>query len=478
MFGYSNDELSRLRWQDLTPPEDIGRISRILAGLLSGDESAARFEKRYIRKDGSILWADVATSIRRDEEGAPRYFITSVNDITERKQAEKKQKLLQEQLLQSQKMEAVGRLAGGVAHDFNNLLTVIISFAEMALDKLHKEDPMTGHIREIFKAGEKAAGLTRQLLAFSRKQTMKPEVLDINVILKDIERMISRLIGEDITLIVEYGEDLHKIVADKGQLDQVILNLAINARDAMPHGGKILIRTENILLDESFRNFHRLAKPGEYVLMAFSDTGCGMDEETRRMIFEPFFTTKEQGKGTGLGLSTVYGIVMQSGGFIDVYSEPGAGSVFKIYLPSAQGVSIKHDNEETEDAEAGHGETILVVEDDESVRKLTVDILGDAGYQVIAATGPLMAIDFMEKNGESVDLLLTDILMPGMNAPELIDKIHKIKPNINHLCMSGYPEQVLQLEKILHGQVNFINKPFTRRKLLQKVRATINGRCD
>ena len=382
----------------------------------------------------------------------------------------------EKQLVQSQKLEAVGRLAGGISHDFNNLLTVILGYSDISRRNLKEGDPLRRNLDEIIKASERAASLTRQLLAFSRKQVMQPKVFDVNTVVSDLEKMLRRMIGEDVELRVSSQPDLGNIKADPVQLEQVIMNLVVNARDAMPKGGKLSIETSNVYLDESYVQEHVSVAPGDYVMLAISDTGCGMDEETRQQIFEPFFTTKESGKGTGLGLSMVYGIVKQSGGNIWVYSEEGRGTTFKIYFPR-----VTADAEEYKRAaqafEVPKGsETILLVEDAEWVRTLARQVLETAGYRVLEAGSAEAAINLCERiNGDRIDLLLTDVVMPGMSGDDMSKVLQAKQPNMPVLYMSGYTDDSIVQHGVLEPGINFLQKPFSPGALALKVREVLDA---
>jgi PAS domain S-box-containing protein len=380
----------------------------------------------------------------------------------------------EEQLRQSQKMEAVGRLAGGIAHDFNNLLTAINGYSELTMLQLKPEDPLLHNIEEIKKAGDRAASLTRQLLAFSRKQVLQPKVIDLNLLVAEIEKMLRRLIGEDIDLQTVLHAGLGNIKADPGQIEQVIMNLVVNARDAMPQGGKLTIETENVYFDEKFAEQHIATNPGPYVMLAVSDTGIGMDEQTQARIFEPFFTTKEIGKGTGLGLSTVYGIVKQSGGDVWVYTEVGQGTTFKVYLPRIdEGVKEYRRIVEDEDSLQGT-ETILLAEDEEMVRKLSARVLEMYGYKVLEAANGGMAFLICERHQEKIDLLLTDVIMPEMSGRELADRLSPLRPEMKVLFMSGYTDDAIVHQGVLDEDENFIQKPFAPSALAQKVREVLD----
>ena len=378
-----------------------------------------------------------------------------------------------EQLRQSQKMEAVGQLAGGIAHDFNNLLTAITGYSELSLRRLQAEDPLHRNIKEIKKAGERAASLTRQLLAFSRKQVLQPKVLALNSIISDVEKMLRRLIGEDIELRTVLEPQLGSVKADPGQIEQVLLNLAVNARDAMPQGGKLTIETANVYLDGEYAAQHIAVKPGHYVMLAVSDTGCGMDEKTQARIFEPFFTTKEAGKGTGLGLSTVYGIVKQSGGNIWVYSEVGRGTTFKVYLPRVDEGAQEHmRSAEPEDAVPGTG-VILLAEDEHMVRKLAREVLEMCGYKVLEAANGGAALLICERHQESIDLLITDVIMPEMGGRELATRLSQLRPEMKVLYMSGYTDNAIVHQGVLDEGANFIQKPFSPQTLASKIREVL-----
>ena len=381
------------------------------------------------------------------------------------------------QLVQSQKLEAVGRLAGGISHDFNNLLTVILGYSDIVKRNLESTDPLRRNVDEIIKASERAASLTRQLLAFSRKQVMQPKVFDLNTVVSDLEKMLRRMIGEDIELRVSAEADLGNIKADPVQLEQVIMNLVVNARDAMPKGGKLTIETANVCLDESYSREHVSVVPGDYVMLAISDTGCGMNEETRQRIFEPFFTTKEQGKGTGLGLSMVYGIVKQSGGNIWVYSEEGHGTTFKIYFPRVTAQAEEYKRASTVFEVPGGNETILLVEDAEWVRTLARQVLETAGYRVFEAENANAAISLCDRmNGNRIDLLLTDVVMPGMSGNDMSRVLQKKQPDMPVLYMSGYTDDAIVQHGVLEAGINFLQKPFTPAALASKVREVLDAR--
>ena len=592
-LGYTPAELEEKKWQDLTPAEDIQPTEDLLAPMLAGEKDAVRFEKRYRHKNGQIRWADVSASLRRDAQGTPLYFMTTIVDITERKQTEEalraseelqramiecspvalysvdrdgrvltwnssaermfdwradevigrllpivpddmreefdglrkqvmsggsffgreltrqdkednripirlssapirndqdaivgimaaaedvsEQARLSTQLSQAQKLESVGRLAGGVAHDYNNMLNVIIGYTELAREKLVPDDPLQEDLQEISDAARRSAEITRQLLAFARRQTIAPRVLDLNETVESMLKMLRRLIGEDIDLAWEPGAELWPVHMDPAQVDQVLANLLINARDAITGVGKITIETDNVRLDENYAADRAGFVSGDYVLLAVSDDGGGMDKKTRNNLFEPFFTTKGVGHGTGLGLATVYGIVRQNDGFINVYSEPGQGATFKIYLPRHAGERAAAPAEIPVQIPRGHGETILVAEDEEAVLQLTQKILTGLGYTVLTASSPTAALAMAEET-TAIDLLMTDVVMPEMNGRELAEKVQALLPaGLKILFTSGYTANVIAHHGILEEGVHFIQKPFNRTDLAEKVREALEA---
>ena len=401
--------------------------------------------------------------------------IANAQLYNERRRAEEEKASLEEQLRQSQKMEAVGRLAGGIAHDFNNLLTVINSNSQLGLMELREWDPLREKLDSIQKAGERASNLTRQLLAFSRRQVVETRVIDLNALLQDLGKMLLRVIGEDIELKIVPGNNLGRVKADPGQIEQAILNLVVNARDAMPSGGKLTIETANMELDQEYSNTHLGVKPGRYVVLSVNDTGVGMVPEVREHIFEPFFTTKEKGKGTGLGLSTVYGVVKQSGGNIWVYSEPGQGTTFKVYLPQVDEPLEEARKKVVREKLPGGSETILVVEDEEEVRKLAVTILKRQGYRILEAAHGGDAFLICEQEKERIQLLLTDIVMPEMNGPELARRLRYFYPEMRILFMSGYTDNTILQHGMLDKEMFFLQKPFSVEGLVLKVREVLDS---
>src|SRR5580765_4837734 len=442
-----------------------------LADLLRSSAPFKGLTAEWKRKSGTTV---VRVSGRSVMNGRSEGIVFEIfaEDVTERR-------ALEQQLRQSQKMEAVGRLAGGIAHDFNNLLMVISGYSEFLLERLGPDPALRGPAKEISTAAERATSLTRQLLAFSRKQMLAPKVLDLNAVVTENLKMLTRLIGEDIDLVMIPGADLGAVKADPGQIEQVILNLAVNARDAMPHGGRLTIETSNVTLDEAYARVHSPVQPGDYTMLAITDTGVGMDSDTQSHIFEPFFTTKGP-KGTGLGLSTVYGIVKQSGGYIWVYSEPSKGTSFKIYMPHVtvdEADSVEQPAAATakaaEPAETPR-ETILVVEDEVNLRRLTRQFLENQGYTVVEAADGAAAVQICVAHQGTVHLMLTDVIMPGMNGRELAQRVSEIRPNMKVLYMSGYTENAIGHNGTLDAGITLLQKPFTLHALKAKVREVLD----
>ena len=455
-----------------TEAEAVGQRLPMFPGnavlpVRDGDERTVKTDVPGVatRKDGgtfevSMSWGPL--------DGEPAYVVTFA-DMTDRKR-------LEAQLMQAQKMEAVGRLAGGVAHDFNNMLTAIKSYSQLLLQDVAADDARHKDIQEIDLAADRAARLTRQLLAFSRQQMLQPRVLDVNQTVSELEKMLQRLLLKDITLSTRLLPDLHAVRADAGQLEQVIVNLVVNARDAMPDGGRLTVRTQNVTIDAASarEGWSFEVRPGEYVLISVTDTGHGMDAATQSRIFEPFFTTKDRHKGTGLGLSTVYGIVKQSGGYIRVISEPGQGSVFEVYLPVADG-SVSPAGQPARPATSGGSETVLVVEDDDGIRAVIKRILERAGHRVMEATNGAEALRICEASGDAIDLVLSDIAMPEMQGPDLARRIRERHPGMAMLLMSGYAESATQQDGILAEGVEFLGKPFSPDALTRKIRHILDG---
>jgi PAS domain S-box len=418
-----------------------------------------------------VIW-DLQAAPIIDDQGEVKSVVETARNITEKKKAFQEMISLQEQLRQSQKMEAIGRLAGGVAHDFNNLLTVIQGNSELALYELANNDSLKLKLGDIKKASERAADLTRQLLAFSRRQVLNLKVINLNFILEDLEKMLRRIIGEEIELITSFADDLGRVKADPGGIEQVIINLAVNAKDAMPHGGTLTIATADVELDEQHVRRHLGTLPGSYVLISVADTGVGIPKEIREQIFDPFFTTKENGKGTGLGLATVYGIVKQSGGDVHLDSEPEKGTKFKVYLPRVDEPLEETENKKEADASLRGNETILIVEDDSSVRKIAVQVLTYQGYNVLVSESGGDALLICEQEKKPIHLVLTDVVMPKMSGPELIERLKKVRKDFTVLYMSGYTDK--HILKGLDDELNFIQKPFTIDVLAKKVRDALD----
>jgi two-component system, cell cycle sensor histidine kinase and response regulator CckA len=464
LTGYSKEELLNMQASDLQEEVDISRLETIHKRILSGVD--VQGETKITTKSGRNL--DVEFGHHRVLISGVPYIHSIVRDISARKH-------LEAQLLQAQKMEAIGALAGGVAHDFNNLLSVIKGYTELLLDEFDQNDPRRQDLQQIEKAGQRAASLTSQLLAFSRKQILQPEILDLNAAINDMSLMLRRLIGEHIELIILAQTNLGLINADPGQIQQIVLNLAVNARDAMPRGGKLIIETSNVDVEERYTQEHPLVQQGPYVMTAISDNGIGMDEATKARIFEPFFTTKEKGKGTGLGLSTVYGIVKQSNGFIWVYSEPGKGTTFKVYFPRMNGEVAQIASAKDSLIETMGTETVLLVEDEDSVRTLAGRILSERGYKVLQAENGLEALKIAQEFSETIDLVITDVVMPGISGVVLAARLQSMRPGIKFLYISGYTDTAIVDHGILDSKVAFLQKPFTVKGFTQKVREVINS---
>ena len=473
--GYTSEELLKLKFPELTHPDDRASDWGVFQRAVRGETTAYTAEKRYIRKNGEVIWVVISASFLRDQNGTPIRSVGVCTDITAQRHAEEEREKLQAQLLQSQKLESVGRLAGGVAHDFNNVLGVIIGNVELMQDELPASSNLSEYASEILKAAERAASLTRQLLAFARKQTVAPKVQNLNDTVGNMLKMLDRLIGEDIDLAWIPSQPLWLVKMDTTQVDQILANLCVNARDAISGNGKVTIETANVVFDEAYCQDHTGTVPGEYVLLAVSDDGCGMDKEIQRKIFEPFFTTKAVGHGSGLGLATVFGIVKQNNGFINVYSEPGKGSTFKIYLPRHQGSETVESSCEQTMTPHGHGETVLLVEDDQSLLALSTHMLESEGYTVLAASTPDDAVQLAKDFSNPIHLLITDVIMPGMNGRDLQRILHETRPSMRSLFMSGYTANVIAHHGVLDANVQFIQKPFGRNAILQKVRSVLDA---
>lgn len=477
MLGYTLEEVkySVKQWTDLHHPDDQTFAWESINNHLEGQTSAHKVEYRMRTKDGQYKWIlDQAKIVSWDEQGKPLRMCGTHTDITERKLTEKKQEKLQNQLAQSQKMESIGQLAGGVAHDFNNILSVILGYTKLALDQVDDSSPLHEDLQEIYNAGERSADIVGQLLAFARKQTVAPKVLDLNESVDGMLKMLRRLIGEDIALAWLPGAGLGQVKIDPSQLDQIMANLFVNARDAISNVGKVTVETRNISFDEDYCADHVGFSPGDYVLLAVSDDGSGIPPEIMEKIFEPFFTTKGVSEGTGLGLATVYGIVKQNEGFINVYSEEGKGTTIKIYLPRLLNQIDRELQEEKLEIPQSCGETILLVEDDRSILKLTKRVLEELGYIVLSASSPNKAVSLMKEYVGEIDLLITDVIMPEMNGRELSELMKKRFYNIKVLFMSGYTANVIAHRGVLEDGVNFISKPFSARDMAFKVREVLD----
>ncbi|MBI5905017.1 MAG: DUF3365 domain-containing protein [Deltaproteobacteria bacterium] len=492
-YGWPRERLRRMKIGEINtlPPEELAEKLREV-----GSGAGGRYEFRHRRADGSVRDVEVySTRIQAKGRG---YLHSIVHDVTDRKRGEEERKRLESELAQSEKMESIGRLAGGVAHDFNNMLMVILAHSEMAIGKIGTEESVREDLVEIRNAAERSAVLTRQMLAFARKQAVAPVVLDLNATVEGMFAMLRRLMGEpvvlDLNATVEgmfamlrrlMGEEidvvwlpqagLWPVKMDPGQIDQILANLCANARDAIAGVGKVTIRTENASLDGAFCARHPGSVPGEYVVLSVGDDGSGMDKEILERLFEPFFTTKEVGRGTGLGLATVYGIVRQNNGVIEVDSEPGDGTVFRIYLPRHAGEVAKSGAGSPAEIPMGHGETILLVEDERAILELGKSLLEILGYSVRSAGTPAEAIAIIEGSAERFDLLLTDVVMPGMSGKELADRLQEARPGMKCLYMSGYTADVIAKRGILDEQVAFIQKPFRMRDLAMKLRKVLDS---
>ena len=465
--GYSTEEILGQDSRRFYPPADVAAGKPDLVLEAARAHGRAEDEGWRVRKDGTRFWANVVVTSLSDSTGMHLGFAKISRDLTERRK-------LEDQVRQAQKLEAIGSLAGGVAHDFNNVLSVILSYSEMLIEDLRPADPMRSDLEEIKAAAMRATDLTHQLLAFGRQQILQPKPVNLNDIVTTIERMLRRLVGESVEFTFLPDSTLGAAHLDPSQVDQVVINLVVNARDAMLHGGKLTIETTNVELDHEYAAHHVGVAPGPYVMLAVSDTGDGMDAETQKRIFEPFFTTKKLGKGTGLGLSTVFGIVRQSGGHIWVYSEPGRGTVFKIYFPRTDQAAVV-----TPPVPLGlprdGTETILLVEDDERVRSLARTILQRHGYHVLEAQSGGDALLICEQHGATIHLLLTDVVMPRMSGRQLAERLRSIRPAMKVLYMSGYTDNSIVHHGVLDSDVNFLQKPITPESLTRKVREVIDS---
>jgi two-component system cell cycle sensor histidine kinase/response regulator CckA len=467
LLGYSAAELRARTVMELAHPEDLAAIGSELRRLVSGEVRTSDHTLRLLRRDGGTIWVSANTSPVQNAAGATLYFLVYVRDVTERK-------TLEEQLRQAQKMEAVGQLAGGVAHDFNNLLTAIIGNAELLLRAIEPEDSRRMDVLEINRAAHRAATLVRQLLAFSRKQVLQPRVVDLNTVVSELSNMLQRIIGEHVELRLELQPDLGQVLADPGQLEQVITNLAVNARDAMPSGGTLSIRTANVdAADVPVESPESATMIGPLVELSVRDDGIGMDERTLARLFEPFFTTKELGRGTRLGLATVYGIVRQSGGHIRVNSRLHHGTTFSVYLPRTErtGESLEEPLGWIDRPRAAG--TVLVVEDEESVRRLASRVLRARGYRVLEARDGAEALNLTGDRQGPIDLLVTDIIMPGLGGPALAERLLQVQPDLKVLYITGYSEEAIRQQGMLPAGGSLLEKPFTAHQLAERVRAAL-----
>ncbi|MFZ1156229.1 MAG: ATP-binding protein, partial [Candidatus Sulfotelmatobacter sp.] len=470
IFGYSRAEAIGQHASFTVPPNFREHVDRVWHDLLA-QRGGARSTNDNITKDGRTISCEWYNTPLVDDSGRVLGVASLVQDVTERV-------VLEDRLRQSQKMEAVGRLAGGVAHDFNNLLTVILGYTQLLMDGLPPGSRLAEGTAQIKSAADRAAGITRQLLAFSRKQVRSPRLIDLNNVMLNLDTMLRRLIGEDIEVLTVPATDLGTVKADPGQIEQVLMNLALNARDAMPSGGKLTLETSNVQLDEAYSHEHRPVEPGRYVMLAVSDTGVGMSPETLAHIFEPFYTTKEPGKGTGLGLSTVYGVVKASGGYVWVYSELGQGTTFKIYLPRVDQPAQPLSAENRPSGIQRGTETILLVEDDPQLNQLASSVLAHCGYKVLAAANPEEGLAVCRTHPHEIHLLVTDVVMPKMNGRQLAEQVARIRPSVKLLYVSGYTGNAIVHYGVLDAGLWFLPKPFSLAALVAKVREVLDAPGD
>lgn len=476
MYGYTSEELLTMKNTDLSAePEQTLKVTKEMPPVT---DQVMTIPLRWHRnKEGKHFPVEITGRFFL-RKGRPVH-IAAIRDISERRHAEEEREKLQARLNQAQKMESVGRLAGGVAHDFNNMLNVIIGNAELILDTMTPNDLIQDPLQEILKAAYRSAEITRHLLAFARKQIIAPQVLDLNETVERMLKMLRRLIGEDIDLTWFPGRKLWPVKMDPSQIDQILANLCVNARDAISGVGKLTIETANVFCDEGYRFGHNAFVPGEYVLLAVSDNGCGMDKETLDNLFEPFFTTKDVDKGTGLGLAMVYGVVQQNNGFINVYSEPQNGTTFKLYLPRYKSVPESTLQKIDSDLPITTGsETILLVEDEPAILKMTMKMLNNLGYTVLASATPGEALALAQAHKGHIDLLLTDVVMPEMNGRDLSGQLKAYYPNLKTLFMSGYTANVIAHHGVLDEGVNFVHKPFSKIEIAKKVRLALEGKKE
>ncbi len=477
LMGYSPEEFIGSHLSEHCDEENFGRMTQVIADeMAKGPEAkGVIFETEIFKKNGESIPVEIHGKVIYSQNGHPVMLQGVVRDISERIQTQKENQNLQAQLQQAQKMEAVGRLAGGVAHDYNNILSVIMGYTELSLDEVEPDGPLHENLNEILGAARRTKEVTRQLLAFARQQTIAPKVIDLNEAIESMLKMLRRLIGEDIDLAWLPESGLWPVKMDPVQLDQLLANLCVNARDAISGVGKVTIETDRVTLDNAYCAQHAGFIPGEFDLLAVSDDGHGMDKETCGKIFEPFFTTKQLGKGTGMGLATVYGIVMQNNGFINVYSEPGKGTTFRVYLPRHAGKTEKLIAQETKQVPRSRGESVLIVEDERSILKMAKQMLEKLGYQVLTADSPSMAIRLAEEHAGQIHLLIVDVVMPEMNGRELAHKLIALYPDMQVLFMSGYTANVIAHRGVLDEGVNFIQKPLSMDELAFKSRAVLDN---
>jgi len=468
MLEYPAGDIVGRHFREITLAADLPLTERLFGEMLAGSREQFFLEKRYVKQDGAAAWARLSVSAVRDPAGALIHTVSMIEDVSERKQ-------LEEQLVHAQKLEALGRLAGGVAHDFNNLLAAMMGYTQLIQRTLPPEDPRQADLIEIRRAGERAAALSRQLLAFARRQVIDPRMVDVNDALRAAEAMLRRLVGPEVTVVLQLAPAIAPVRVDPGQLEQVILNLAVNASDAMPNGGTLTIETGAVTLDEAYGRLHPDATPGAHVLIAVRDTGMGMTPEVRARIFEPFFTTKEPGKGTGLGLATCYGIVKQAGGSIWVQSEPGRGATFKVYLPARAEAAVSVPALKTEPPLPGGNETVMVVEDEPTVRSVTVRILASAGYRVLAAGDGPEALATARRHTGEIHALVTDVMMPQMNGTKLAALLRQERPAVRTLFVSGFTEEVGVRPDQLTKGMGYLAKPFTAEALTERLRQVLDA---
>ena len=469
--GYKPEEWIGTHLSDHCDEENFSKMTQIVADELAKppDHTDIIFDAIMYKKHRIPIPVEIHAKVIYDKDNNPIGIHGTTRDISDRVEKENTNKKLQAQLIQAQKMESVGRLAGGVAHDFNNMLSVIMGYAEIALTKVSPQDSLYSDLNEILKVTDRSTEITRQLLAFARQQNIAPKKIDLNDSVNSILNILKRLIGEYIELKWLPGKTVWPVKIDPAQLDQILTNLCINSRDAITDKGKIIIETGNIHIDETYCASHAGFKPGEFAYLTLSDDGVGMTPETLHNAFEPFFTTKELGRGTGLGLATVYGIVKQNKGFINVYSEPELGTTVKIYLPRQEGETQKIHKHNMQHIPSGHGETILLVEDDRSILRITCDLLEILGYKVLSSENAIKAIDLAKKHTDDIDLLITDVVMPELNGRDLAQKIQSLYPNLKVLFMSGYTASMISDHGVLKEGLHFMQKPFSKEYLAVKV---------